>query len=302
MNDAKRASRTPPDESSNTFQGDSSLPPLKPFNTSSVSNLISPLATWERETPLTRGILVRRYKRFFADVELESGEVVITHCVNTGAMEGLTRPGNPVWISRATNPARKLKWTWELAEINGRTWGVNTALPNRFIKRLLAEKCLPWLTDWAHVHPEKKYGEKSRVDFWLSDNDPAQSPPQRQHYLEVKNCHLLYPDNIAYFPDCVSTRATQHLEELVRCIDEKSATSAEVVFVVQVPGAQAVRPSELHDPAFATAARTAASWGVKFSAIGVDHQPGKIVIYGPVPVDLEPYNLDNHHTWREENR
>lgn len=284
------------------IQGGSGVSPLDAIDTTAGMDAIRPLAVWPRETPLTRGILVKRYKRFFADVELESGEIVVTHCVNTGAMEGLTRPGNPVWISRATNPARKLKWTWELAEIDGRSWGVNTALPNRFIKRLLAEKSLPWLADWAHVCPEKKYGVKSRVDFWLCDNNPAEAAPLRQHFLEVKNCHLLYPDNVAYFPDCVSIRATQHLEELVRCVDEKRAVSAEVVFVVQVPGARAVRPSDMHDPNFAKAARAAASSGVKFSAIGVDHQPDKTIIYGPIPVDLQPYEMDTHQAWREANR
>jgi sugar fermentation stimulation protein A len=253
----------------------------------------TPLARWSREEPLLKGTLLRRYKRFLADVELESGEIVIAHCVNTGAMEGLTQPGIPVWLSRATNPARKLAFTWELAEVGGRMWGVNTSLPNRLIARLLSEKSLPWLAHWRCIRAEKKYGARSRVDFWLCHEQADDAPG---HYLEVKNCHLLYPDGIAYFPDCKSERATSHLEELGRC------ASAEVLFVVQVPGALGVRPSDFHDPTFASAARHAAQTGVKFSAIGVTHTETDITVYGPLPVDLDPYSLDNHATWQAANK
>lgn len=269
-----------------------------------------------RPHPLIPGTLVKRYKRFLSDVQLDSGEIVVTHCVNTGAMEGLTRPGIRVWLSPADNPARKLQYTWELAEVDGRTWGVNTSLPNKLVGHLLKQRHLPWLSHWHCHQSEKKYGEKSRVDFWLCDHDPAPDNPPvtlsssrktsatpaptitRQHFLEIKNCHLIYPDDIAYFPDCKSERATAHLRELIHCTAQPD-TSAEVLFVVQVPGATAVRPSDLHDPAFAATAREASRAGVKFSAIGVDHNSAAINIYGPIPVDLEPYSTVPHHLWRE---
>ena len=257
------------------------------------------LARWPRTQALARGTLIRRYKRFLADVELDSGEIVVAHCVNTGAMEGLTRPGIPVWLSAANNPARKLAWTWELAEVDGRTWGVNTALPNKFVMRLLEERRIPWLDHWPDFRPEKKYGEKSRVDFWLTNPSTG-----CEHFLEVKNCHLLYPDERAYFPDCVSARATEHLHELVKSLAPRARgdVSAEVLFVVQISGALAVRPSDLHDSAFAAAARVAASKGVQFSAIVVDHQPAEIIIRGPVLVDLEPYDCTQHKEWRAGNQ
>lgn len=233
-----------------------------------------------------------------ADVKLDTGETVTAHCVNTGAMEGLTKPGTKVWLSRSDNPKRKLKFTWELAEVDGNMLGVNTSLPNKMVGRLLAESQLPWLAKWPEVRAEKKYGEKSRVDFLLSDDG-------REHYLEVKNCHLLYPDTIAYFPDCVSARAAGHLHELCNCIESVETTlqtSAEVLFFVQIAGASAVRPSDLHDPTFALAARNAAERGVKFSAIGLSHSENELSFYGPIPVDLNPYDFEPHAKWREANK
>lgn len=211
-------------------------------------------------------------------------------------MEGLTQPGRTVWLSRADNPKRKLKFTWELVEVDGQVLGVNTTLPNRFVKQLLEERRLPWLAEWPQVRAEKKYGLKSRIDFWLSDGE-------REHFLEVKNCHLLYPDQYAYFPDCVSARAAGHLHELCNCIDGSGeGVSAEVLFFVQIADAVGVRPSDLHDLEFAKAAREAACRGVRFSAVGISHTSEAMTVYGPIPVDLERYSLSSHREWREKNR
>lgn len=254
------------------------------------------LAAWTRDESLCRGVLLKRYKRFLADVHLDSGEIVTTHCVNTGAMEGLTQPGTPVWLSRNDNPKRKLRYTWELAQVGDAILGVNTNLPNKLVARLLAERRLPWLAEFPDVRAEMKYGHKSRVDFFLSGGD-------RSHYLEVKNCHLLYPDGMAYFPDCVSVRAAGHLHELSHCLaNDRFVVTAEVLFVVQIDGANGVRPSDLHDPVFAAAARAAARRGVQFSAIGVAHTQEQVTIYGPIPVDLAPYETAMHAQWRDANR
>lgn len=256
------------------------------------------LAVVPRPHELLQGVLVKRYKRFFADVELTDGTLVTAHCVNTGTMEGLTRPGTPVWLSRADNPKRKLQYTWELALIGEQILGVNTNLPNRMVHQLLLQRQLPWLAGWETVRPEKPYGEKSRVDFWLTADEGA-----REHYLEVKNCHLVYPDGCGYFPDCVSTRAAGHLEELAHCCARPGGhVSAEVLFFVQVNGAAQVRPSDLHDPAFGAAARRAHAEGVSFSSIGVEHTAEAMTIYGPIPVDLQPYDTAPLLPWREANR
>ncbi len=254
------------------------------------------LAVIPRTQPLLPGTLVQRYKRFLSDIRLDSGEVVVAHCVNTGAMEGITTPGMRVWVSESSNPARKLKYTWELADVNGDILGVNTSLPNRIVHQLLRERQLPWLAYWPEIRPEKKYGEKSRVDFWLTKDD-------REHFLEVKNCHLVYPDACAYFPDCVSARAAGHLEELVHCCTASPGrVTAEVLFFVQMPNVLRVRPSDVHDTAFAKAARRAHASGVKFSAIGIRHTESELIVYGPLLVDLEPYDLTPVAQWRAGNR
>lgn len=242
-----------------------------------------------RSEPLTEGRLLRRYRRFLADVELDGG-VVTAHCVNTGAMEGLTAPGTRVWLSRAANPKRKLAWTWELAEVGGSLYGTNTLLPNRVVRRLLEAGALPWLGKFDELRPEHRYGERSRVDFWLRRG-------RRQVFVEVKNCHLLYPDGRAYFPDAVSERAAGHLRELAAVLSP--STRAHVLFTCQMPGVEAVRPSDVHDPGFAATARRVRRQGVRFSALEILHTPEEITVTRRLPVDLKPYGLARVERWRE---
>jgi len=248
--------------------------------------------TIAREEPLVEGVLVRRYKRFLADVEIPGKGIVTAHCVNTGAMEGLTIPGTRVWLSRASNPKRALKWTWEMAMIDGQIVGTNTSLPNRVVKHLLAGRALPWLAKWKTMKPEQRFGEKSRVDFLME-------MPGYTLYLEVKNNHLVYEDNRAYFPDSVSERGTHHLRELAAVMGP--TTRAEVLFFCQLPGVRAVRPSDVHDPEFARAAREVAAQGVRFSAISLRQDPEQIIVEGRVPVDLKPYGLERIRRWKEAN-
>ncbi|HEX2253695.1 MAG TPA: DNA/RNA nuclease SfsA [Thermoanaerobaculia bacterium] len=252
---------------------------------------------YPRDQALVEGRLVRRYKRFIADVELAGGEVVTAHCVNTGAMEGLVRPGARVWLSRAENPARKLAWTWELVESGGQILGANTALPNRLVRRLLDERRLPWLPGYERVEAERPLGERSRVDFVLARGGPGR---RRRTLVEVKNCHLLYPDRRAYFPDAVSERAAHHLRELARA--RSTTTRCHVLFVCQVPGARSLRPSDAHDPTFATAAREARGAGVGFSALEVTHTPEEIQVVRRLPVDLKPYRVERVARWRAAGR
>lgn len=164
--------------------------------------------------PLLSGILIRRYKRFFAEVELESGEVVTAHCANTGPMTGVCVPGARVCVSCSDNPKRKLAYTWELIDLGESepVWvGVNTGLPNRVIKLALEEKLFPELGFYSQVKGEVAYGvdKKSRVDFLLLGNDV-----DRPIYLEVKNT-TLSEGNLALFPDTVTERGQKHLRELM---------------------------------------------------------------------------------------
>ena len=200
-------------------------------------------------------------------------------------------PGTRVWLEPATNPSRKLQWTWVLAELADGLYGTDTAYPNKMTGELLRRGLLPFLGEWPVVRPEQVYGERSRVDFLLENGN-------RQMYLEVKNCHLVYPDAFGYFPDSESQRATTHLHEL-SIMAARSNTQAAVLFFAQVPNLKAVRPSDVHDPAFAAAARLAAKNGVRFFAVQAKHTPFQTEFYGPIPVDLEPYCGDSQAAWKK---
>ena len=160
--------------------------------------------------PLTRGVLVSRYKRFFADVVLESGEAITAHCPNPGAMLGLNMPGLTVWLSKSDDPKRKLAWTLEMVEDRGALAGVNTLHPNRLVAEALAADAIPEVAGYDVHRREVRYGEASRVDFLLEKGTGERC------WLEVKNCHLRREGALAEFPDCVAARSTKHRsEELV---------------------------------------------------------------------------------------
>lgn len=175
---------------------------------------------------LLNGRLVKRYKRFFADIELSDGSLITAHCPNTGPMTGVCQVGGRVMVSRSDNPKRKLAYTWELADVGPGAlteaaepvWaGVNTALPNRVIRSVLEAHLLPALGEYDTVRSEVKYGRdgKSRIDFLLPDAEPPV-------YIEVKN--TTWADGTcALFPDTVTTRGQKHLEELTALLPETRA-------------------------------------------------------------------------------
>jgi sugar fermentation stimulation protein A len=170
-----------------------------------------------RYPPLLRGTLVKRYKRFFADIELESGELITAHCPNTGPMTSVSTVGSPVQVSRSANPKRKLAYTWELIEVydNAPTWvGVNTAMPNQVTKLLLEQRLLPSLQIYDALRGEVAYGqEKSRVDFLLTGDSILPT------YVEVKSTTWLKGE-CALFPDTVTTRGQKHIRELKAMLPE----------------------------------------------------------------------------------
>jgi sugar fermentation stimulation protein A len=175
--------------------------------------------------PLAHGVLVSRYKRFFADVALDDGQHITAHCPNPGAMLGLNTTGLGVWASPAEGAKRKLAWTLELVEADGGLVGINTMHPNRLVAEALAGDAIAELIGYDLHRREVKMGAASRVDFVL------ESPGRVRCWLEVKNCHLRRAGTLAEFPDCVAARSSRHLRELTDRVAE--GDRAVQLFVIQ---------------------------------------------------------------------
>lgn len=213
-------------------------------------------------SPLERGRLVLRYKRFFADVVMDDGREITAHCPNPGAMLGLNTPGLPVWLSRSDDPKRKLAHTLELVEVDGGLVGVNTMHPNRLVAEALAADAIPELRGYASIRREVNYGTNSRVDFLLESVD---RPPC---WLEIKNCHLSRTAGLAEFPDCVAARSSKHLRELAAMVDEGHRAVA--LFVVQRTDCEGFLACGELDPLFARTLDEVAAKGVEVLVYACD--------------------------------
>ncbi|MEO8377476.1 MAG: DNA/RNA nuclease SfsA [Candidatus Sumerlaeota bacterium] len=252
-----------------------------------------PILVIPHKQPYLEGRLIRRWNRFLADIALADGTKIVAHCVNTGRMECLTQAGLRVWVTKKDDPARTLGYTWEMVEVDGVMIGANTSLPNTFVRALLEKRLLRGFSAWDEMKAERKYGENSRVDFWLREG-------KKEHFIEVKNCHLVYPDKRGYFPDSVSERATRHLEELAEVV--RQGHRATVIFTAQRGDTKAMRPSDAHDPVFAAAARKAKAAGVDFKALRIRPTPEAMIIEQMIPVDLKEYETARMQRWMAENR
>ncbi len=209
--------------------------------------------------PLLPGILLKRYKRFFVDVELTTGEVVVAHCPNTGPMTGVCTPGSKVYVSQSDNPDRKLLYTLEMIEVNDNepTWaGVNTSLPNRVIKQALTERVIPGLGDYSQIRYEVPYGSdrKSRIDFLLTGEEG-----DKPIYIEVKNTTWVQGD-LALFPDTVTTRGQKHLQELMAILPEAASV---MLYFINRGDCPYFAPGESADPTYGKLFRQAMAMGVK---------------------------------------
>jgi sugar fermentation stimulation protein A len=229
---------------------------------------------------LLEGRLIERYKRFLADVALDSGEVVTAHCANPGAMMGLKEPGSRVFLSRATNPARKLKYNWEFVEVAAgggplQLIGINTSRPNLLVAEALRDGRLEPFSRYDRVRPEVKYGRNSRVDFLL---EKAGEPPC---YLEVKNCHLMREAGFAEFPDCVAARSAKHLYELADMA--AAGARAALVYVIQMNASRFDVARDI-DPAYDKAFRHALAAGVESYAYVCRVSLREVAIDRPVEI------------------
>lgn len=210
--------------------------------------------------PLLEGKLIKRYKRFLADIELATGEIITAHCPNTGPMIGVSSPGSLVLVSQSNNPKRKLAYTWEAIQVNDTqpTWvGVNTNLPNKVIKLALEQKLLPELANrYDRFRPEVPYGKdkKSRVDFLLTkDNSPIPI------YVEVKSVTLCQ-GTVALFPDTITTRGQKHLRELMALLPEAKAV---MLYFINRGDCDRFAPGDLYDREYGNLLRSAITAGVE---------------------------------------
>jgi len=230
--------------------------------------------------PLLPATLVRRYKRFLADVELPSGETVTVHCANPGAMTGLNAAGARVWLSKSANSKRKLAHSWELVEVDlgggAELVGINTAHPNTLAAEAIAAGAIPELSGYTLIRREVKYGKNSRVDFVL------EGPARPSCYVEIKNVHLMRQTGLAEFPDAVTKRGAKHLAEL----GEMAAVGARAVmlFLIQIGSARRFKLARDIDPVYGAAFDAARARGVEALAYrcGISHEGIEVV--EPVPI------------------
>ena len=241
---------------------------------------------------LQSGTLIKRYKRFLADIEITSDKGLSTaltiHCPNTGAMTGCNIPGSQVWYSTSKNLKRKYPNTWEILQtVKGDKACVNTLLANKLIEEALVDHKIHELKGYACLAREVRYGEeKSRIDFLLTDHVDDERPC----YVEVKSVTLHIDEALAgethvgMFPDAVSTRGQKHLRELIAMVE--AGCRSVLLFCVNHTGIKKVRPADHIDPVYGQLLRLAAKKGVEILAYGANITETEITISHAVPVDL----------------
>jgi sugar fermentation stimulation protein A len=223
--------------------------------------------------PLVRGKLIKRYKRFLVDIELESGKVVVAHCANPGSMMNLLQPDAEVWLSLASNPNRKLKYTWEMIRYEDTLIGLNTSLPNKIVEDAIQQDLVVEFTEYDSLKREVKYGENSRIDILL------QSSNLPDCYLEVKSVTLKRPENgsnLAEFPDSVTVRGTKHLHELSGQV--ANGNRAAMFYLVQREDCTRLSIAGDIDPNYANAFIAARKAGVEMLCYGCSISPEAIKI------------------------
>lgn len=231
--------------------------------------------------------LLRRYKRFLADVELEDGSVLTVHCPNPGRMTSCAEPGRPVWISDSKNPRRKLRYTLEMVRM-GRTWvGVNTANPNPAVAGLIRHGRIPELTGYDEVQSEVSTGN-SRIDLRLRDSSGGRHG-RPDCWVEIKSATLRVGEHAA-FPDAVSERGRKHLRELADLV--AAGDRAVIFFFVGRADCRRFRPADEVDPAYGETLRRVVEAGVEALAYRMRFSRRGIELLDRLPIDLADPGLD----------
>ncbi len=229
----------------------------------------------EFKTPLVHGKLIRRYKRFLADVELDNGEIVVAHTANSGSMKSCLEEGAEVYLTHVDDPKRKTKYTWEMIRINNGWVGINTGVPNVLIADAVKNQEIDGLKGYDTVKREVKF-EDSRFDIFAANAG-------EECFIEVKNVSLK-DGKYARFPDAVTSRGKKHLETLMRV--KESGRRAVMVYVVQRSDVEVFTPAFSIDKAYAEALQQAYKAGVEIFPVRAEVSPEKIVLKEILPFEL----------------
>lgn len=234
--------------------------------------------------PLIEGTLIQRYKRFLADVRLASGEIVVAHCANSGSMLSVKDPGSKVWLSQATDPNRKLRYTWELIAIGDALVGINTGLPNRIVAEAITGGRIKELAGYPVLKREQRYGKNSRIDILLED-DPLKGSGRPACYVEIKNVTMKRgAGDRAEFPDAVTERGAKHLREMTDIVT--AGGRAVMVYLVQRPDCRRFSVAADIDPAYAAGLSAALAAGVEALCYGCRVGLDAITVADPLTLDL----------------
>lgn len=228
------------------------------------------------ELPVREGRLLRRYKRFLADVELPGGEVVVAHCPNTGSLLGCQPAGARAILRDSQNAARKLRYTLQTVEVDGAWVNVDTGLPNAVVHEAVLSGAIPQLAGYDEARREVRYGENSRADLCLTRGD-------ERCWVEVKSTTLAR-DGVALFPDAVTARGLKHLRELTAAV--AAGDRAVQLFLVGRADVEMFRPADDIDPAYGAGLREAAAGGVEVLAFATRVEPDRLEMGAELPIDL----------------
>lgn len=230
------------------------------------------------DPPCREARLIKRYKRFLADIEFQDGTIATAHCPNTGSMKTCMEAGGKIFVSESKNPDRKLKWTWEFSEFAQGLVGVNTSLPNRVVWEALQSKGIPTFEHYDSLRAEVKYGTQgSRIDILLENPGKC--------FIEIKNATLFDEQrNCILFPDAVTTRGQKHLRELTEQV--KLGYRAVLLFLVNRKEGAFVSVADHIDPEYARLLKESFKEGVEIMAFRVQSSPGSMCLSNAVPIQL----------------
>ena len=224
--------------------------------------------------------LIRRYKRFLADVTLDSGEEITVHTPNTGSMMGCSEPGSRIWLRDSNNPKRKYRYSWVMSQNSeGILIGVDTMLPNQLVSEAIQNGTVTELQGYAEITQEVPYGkESSRIDLLLTDTDKIDC------FVEIKNVTASTEKKVAMFPDAVTQRGSKHLRELIEVV--KAGKRGVIFFCIQRSDARSFRPANEIDPVYSDTLKKAINNGVEALAYRAEISPEGVELKYPVPIHI----------------